>query len=289
MDSEFALTYWSMAAATAIQGCVLLAVRMPAPKEKAQESTEAPPVPCGEVLLNGRGEAAALSTVCYSVMVVVMTPTPLVMQDNGFSYADATTVIQLHLISMFAPSFVTGDIIKRFGARLIAYIGCVVLALAFGVMQLGDSMAHFVSALCLLGFGWNFGFISATNMLAVACPPHEKERFQGLNDMVLFSISSIGTLFSANIIALIGWKAFIWSAMIYVGVVAGVSLTATGGFCRSQDEKLPKPTECSVEDADHEPAEPQSVTVHTGAGDHEVSVSMDAARCAGRGSAGRCC
>ena len=144
-----------MAMGMTLQAGLLLMVRMPGVKDK-EVSEVVMRLPWSEVLCEGRGEAMALSTVCYSVMVSVMTPTPLVMQEDGHSYGAATIVIQCHVISMFAPSFFTGELIGKLGTHPVVYSGCVLLVLAFSVMHIGTGYGHYIVALSLLGDSFSF-------------------------------------------------------------------------------------------------------------------------------------
>merc|ERR1711871_805184 len=241
--NDFAGTYWVMAGGMLLMGQLLYLVQIPAPKEKTVDERPSETLPMGALLLEGRGEAAALATVCYSVMVMVMTPTPLVMQADGFSYAQATTVIQCHLVAMFAPSFFTGELIKSLGERTVVYTGCMLLTCSFGVLQVDTGLTFYITGLILLGVGWNFGYVSATMMLANASPEEDKERLQGLNDMVLFSVSSIGTMFSSGIVGMVGWENYIWLAMAYVLLISLVAFVTSG----SKPSTSPSPVSCSAD------------------------------------------
>ncbi|MEO1441832.1 MAG: substrate-binding domain-containing protein, partial [Chloroflexota bacterium] len=70
-----------------------------------------------------------------------------------------------HVLAMFGPSFFTGSLIARFGKERIVSIGLSLLAGCSIVALMGIELAHFWTALVLLGLGWNFGFIGATDML----------------------------------------------------------------------------------------------------------------------------
>jgi predicted MFS family arabinose efflux permease len=48
----------------------------------------------------------------YGVMNLLMAATPLAMQVCGLSFEDTAWVLQWHVIGMFAPGFVTGNLIK---------------------------------------------------------------------------------------------------------------------------------------------------------------------------------
>ena len=48
-------------------------------------------------------------------MILAMTATPLAMIHHHHDLADASRVIQAHVLGMFVPSFFTGSLIARFG------------------------------------------------------------------------------------------------------------------------------------------------------------------------------
>jgi MFS family permease len=57
------------------------------------------------------------------VMVVAMTATPLAMTHHHHDLANTATVIQMHVLGMFAPSFFTGFLIDRFGVLRVMLAG----------------------------------------------------------------------------------------------------------------------------------------------------------------------
>ncbi|HWA37093.1 MAG TPA: MFS transporter, partial [Burkholderiales bacterium] len=59
--------------------------------------------------------AVMCGAIGYGVMNFIMTGTPIAMQACGHTYGDAALVISSHVIGMFAPSFVTGPLIRRVG------------------------------------------------------------------------------------------------------------------------------------------------------------------------------
>jgi hypothetical protein len=81
------------------------------------------------------------------LMNLVMTAAPLAMVHHGHSEELAVLGIQWHVLAMYAPSFITGYLIARYGAEVIIaaglglMIGCAAVALA------GLSVAHFWGAL----------------------------------------------------------------------------------------------------------------------------------------------
>ena len=149
--------------------------------------------------------ALASAAIGYAVMVLVMTATPLAMRDAGFEMAQAAFVMQWHVLGMFAPSFVTGSLIARFGVRRILAAGGVLLLLSGATAISGQTLAHFWVALVALGVGWNFLFIGGSTMLTALHTPDERGKVQGVNDLVVFGLVALGSLMAGTLLHQIGW------------------------------------------------------------------------------------
>jgi hypothetical protein len=63
--------------------------------------------------------AVLAGAVGYATMILVMTATPLAMRAQGFEMSQIAFIMQWHVLGMFAPSFVTGSLIARFGVQRI--------------------------------------------------------------------------------------------------------------------------------------------------------------------------
>lgn len=151
------------------------------------------------------GVAVLAGTVGYAVMVLVMTATPLAMRDAGFELADAATIMQWHVLGMFAPSFVTGHLIARFGLARILLAGAAALTGSVGAAVAGQSMAHFWVALVLLGVGWNFLYVGGSALLAKTHLAAERGKIQGLNEFVVFTAVATGSLAAGALLHTVGW------------------------------------------------------------------------------------
>lgn len=148
---------------------------------------------------------AALS---YALMTLIMVAAPLAMVHLcGHSPNEAAGAIQWHVVAMFAPSFVTGAIIKRIGASLVTAIGLLLIIACAAIALNGITVAHFTTTLVLLGIGWNFGFIGSTAMLAASYRPQEAGRVQAINEQVVFGASAIASLSSGVLLQWLGWEA----------------------------------------------------------------------------------
>lgn len=143
----------------------------------------------------------------YAMMSLVMTAAPLAMIGCGFSIDDATLGIQWHVLAMFAPSFVTGNLIARFGKERVIMAGLLILGACASVALAGIHLANFWLALVLLGLGWNLSFIGSTAMITETYERAEKSKAQGANDVLLFGSVAIASLMSGRTMNAYGWTA----------------------------------------------------------------------------------
>jgi len=141
----------------------------------------------------------------YAVMVMVMTATPLAILGCGLPQSDVTPVIQWHVVGMFAPSFFTGALIRRYGAPRIMQTGFVLLLGQVVLVLSGVEFMHFLSALVLLGVGWNFAFIGGTTLLTQTCRPAEQLRVQAANEFSIFGLVALATLSAGWLYDRFGW------------------------------------------------------------------------------------
>ena len=166
--------------------------------------------PLGEIMRQRKFIVAALSAaVGYATMSLVMTATPLAMLACGFTFNDSTTVIQWHALAMFAPAFVTGNLIQRFGSLNIILTGAALNGLCLVIALSGIEFEQFLSALILLGLGWNFMFIGGTSLLTETHTPAERAKTQAVNDFMVFSLVAIASFSSGALQNWIGWNAVI--------------------------------------------------------------------------------
>ena len=160
--------------------------------------------------------AIASGAIGYGVMVFLMTATPLAMHHHDYAFPDIAVVIQWHVLGMFVPSFFTGHLIKRHGLKPIILLGCALLIISAIINLFGQSYYHFFTALLLLGIGWNFTFIGATQLVSLAYRPQEKGKVQGMNDFLVFSTAAVASLFAGQTVETIGWM---WVNLISLPLV----------------------------------------------------------------------
>jgi MFS family permease len=143
----------------------------------------------------------------YGFMSLVMTATPLSMHANHYVFSDTAFVIQWHSLGMFAPSFFTGTLIRRFGVLRVMLTGVLLITSCVLTNLAGTTLAHYSVALAMLGIGWNFMFIGSTTLLTESYAPEEKARTQALNDFLVFTTVTIAVLSAGSLQHRLGWRA----------------------------------------------------------------------------------
>jgi len=149
-----------------------------------------------------------------------MTATPLAMGFCGHPYGAAATVISSHVVGMFAPSFVTGTLIKRFGVLAVMATGVALLFTCIGVALSGQAVSHFWWALVLLGIGWNFTYVGGSTLLTEAYRPSERAKVQGANEMIVFTVQAMAAFSSGVLVNARGWDTLNYVAIPMVSVCA---------------------------------------------------------------------
>ena len=168
--------------------------------------------------------AAIAGMVGYGVMSLVMTATPIAMLDCGHVFGDAAFVIQWHALGMFAPSFVTGHLINRFGLARVMLTGAALLLMCCGINLAGLAIANFWAANVALGVGWNFLFIGATTLLTRTYAAEEKGKVQALNDFLIFGTVAMSSFASGALLSGVGWGMVQIAIMPFVAAAAGAVL-----------------------------------------------------------------
>jgi MFS family permease len=206
--------------AAALQASILLFLKfVKIPRETASEQKDSGR-PLKEIVRQPRFVvAAAGAMIGYGVMSFVMTATPLAIVACGFAFTDSAFVIQWHAFAMFAPSFITGSLITRFGVLRIMLIGSVALIACVGFTVSGIELYQFWWGLVMLGIGWNFLFIGGTTLLGTTHTPAERAKVQGLNDFMVFSTVTVASFSAGAIFHYFGWFEVNLSVLPLIAIV----------------------------------------------------------------------
>ena len=161
-----------------------------------------------ELLSNKNIQLSILSAgIGYTTMSTLMTATPISMNMmHGFSLFSTGIVLQIHVVGMFLPSLITGDLIKIFGHKKMIYSGIIILLITIIIHFNFETYYGYMIGLVLLGIGWNFLFVTGTSLLVVSYNKEDKFLAQGVNDFVVFSSQALGSLSAGIILFSTSWQ-----------------------------------------------------------------------------------
>jgi MFS family permease len=168
--------------------------------------------------------AAVAGMIAYGTMTLLMTATPLAMVACDLRFEDAAFVIQFHALGMYAPSFVTGHLIDRFGALRVMLCGVALFALCAVIALSGVALTQFWGALMLLGIGWNFLFIGSTALLTQTYRPAERAKTQAANDFLIFGTVATAAFSSGVLLNDFGWRTIAFLVLPLAGIILGFLL-----------------------------------------------------------------
>lgn len=211
----YAASFFFQAVISAIAAIILFGVRLPKPNTQMVNAGR----PLSIIIKQPQFIAAAMSgAITYMLMNFLMTAAPLAMHIHGHSHTSANLGLQWHVVAMYAPSFFTGHLIKRFGSMGITLAGLLITGISAAVGLQGIDVAHFWWMLILLGIGWNFGFLGASAWVLECHTPDEKNRVQSLNDFIVFGLMALGSFSSGGILSFYGWDAVLWVSFIPLAI-----------------------------------------------------------------------
>ena len=153
------------------------------------------------------------------VMAMIMTIIPLHMDYLGQDIQVISYAMMAHTFGMFALSWMTGQLVDRFGQMVVIAGGAVMLITAGLLTTLAYELAVLMSAMFLLGLGWNFSFVAGSSLLVKGLAPRERGRTQGFSDALRSAAGAVGGLGSGFIFGLGG-----------VELLGGLSLAISAGL-----------------------------------------------------------
>jgi MFS family permease len=149
------------------------------------------------------------------VMVLMMTGTPIHIEDTGRGLDVVGLVISAHTVGMFAFSPLTGRLVDVFGTMkvMLGAVGILAASAIIASMAPDDSTPVLAFALFLLGVGWNAGFVASSALLS----RHAGSRAQGSVDAMVWASSAMASLSSGIILDVVGYRAL---SLLSIGMLA---------------------------------------------------------------------
>ena len=198
-------SYISLAVVCLLAMVILTRLDIPQLSEKEKKNSGRP---LSEIIRQPVFIVAALSSMLsYGIMNLMMTSTPLAMHAHDHHFDDAAFVLQGHMIGMYAPSFITGSLVNRFGVLNIILAGIALLFVCI-VAALADTMLmNFWLSMFLLGVGWNFMYVGGSTLLTECHTPAERAKTQAANDFMVFATMAVSSMSSGLLLSKSGWHA----------------------------------------------------------------------------------
>ncbi|CAM5777766.1 MFS transporter [Ottowia pentelensis] len=219
LPTPFVGAYLALAVVALLAMGVMALIEFPPVHAQAAHAPQGRPL--GQIMRQPIFIVATLGAALgYGVMNLLMAATPLAMQVCGFEFSATALVLEWHVIGMYAPGFVTGHLIKRFGALPIMGVGVVLNGVCVAVALSGVELMHFVSALLLLGVGWNFLFTGATTLALTAYRPEEKDRAQAAINFCVFATMSVTSFASGALVTTQGWALLNYGSLVPLALMA---------------------------------------------------------------------
>jgi MFS family permease len=158
--------------------------------------------------------AVSSAALGYGVMSLLMTATPISMHMHAEHSLESTKfVIQSHIAAMYLPSLFYPMLHRRFGLRGMLWLGVGAYLVCLAIALADTAFLNYWVALVLLGVGWNFLFLSGTNLLPRGYCPPERFRVQSTNDFLVFTVQALVSLSSGWFLYHIGWRGLILACL----------------------------------------------------------------------------
>lgn len=225
LSPEYMGSFLILSVVSLVASGVLLGLRIPAASDQA--AAQGPARPWHEIVIQPAYLVALFGAATgYGIMILAMTATPIAMVNHHHELSSAATVIQLHTLGMFLPSFFTGSLIVRFGAIRVMLAGAAIFLAHILTTLAGTGFNSFAVSLVLLGVGWNFMYIGGTTLVTTTYRPSEKAKAQAVNDMTIFFVGLACSFGAGGLLDTLGWQRMNFALVpwILVAVVALVWL-----------------------------------------------------------------
>ena len=102
----------------------------------------------------------------HFTMVVIMSATPLHVQDIGETVQLVGVIISYHTLGMFLLSPILGSYVDKYGYRRFTYIGTGILFISCLVTFINSGPTALKIGLYLLGLGWNFNYVAISSAIS---------------------------------------------------------------------------------------------------------------------------
>ncbi|MFB7499835.1 MFS transporter [Streptomyces sp. NPDC056161] len=159
----------------------------------------------------GRGNpnfvaALVLLPLSGALMTLVMAIGPLANAHAHHSAELGAALIQWHLVGMFAPALISGELMRRIGPWHTALTGIGITLLGGVAGASGDGATAMMTAMICAGVGWNFTYLAGTAFLVRSYATGRGSRLQAVVEGATGAASVVASLLSATAFDTLGWR-----------------------------------------------------------------------------------
>lgn len=165
--------------------------------------------------------AVGASVLGYGVMSFIMTASPISMHDHsGHSMQATKLMLQSHIAAMYLPSLAYPWLYSKLGFRGMMWAGVAAMLICLLIALINTEFIHYWLSMVMLGIGWNFLFLSGTNLLRYGYREEERFKVQSFNDFIVFSVQAVASLSSGWFLFQWGWNGLVYASVPMVLVFA---------------------------------------------------------------------
>jgi MFS family permease len=151
----------------------------------------------------------------HFVMVLIMSATPLHVQDIGETIKLVGAIISYHTLGMFLLSPILGNLVDKYGNKRFAIIGSLILIASCIISLFNTDILFLKIGLYLLGLGWNFTYIAISSAISKYT----------IKNSVSLNIKSDSMVFVGSAFAHISlgftYLNIGYSGLVYIGILLG--------------------------------------------------------------------
>ncbi|MFN3265395.1 MAG: MFS transporter [Deinococcales bacterium] len=144
-------------------------------------------------------------TLGQMVMTSLMVLMPLHAKHLGHEDS-ATGLISVHILGMFAFSWLTGRLVDLWGRARAIRTGAGLLMFSAFVAVFATRPLEMGFSLFVLGLGWNFCNVAGSTLLTDQLEAHERPSIQGAAELITWLAAAIGALGGGFIVGAFGFE-----------------------------------------------------------------------------------
>lgn len=184
-------------------------------------------IPRLRLLRHPRALSAVVTIACgQAVMVGVMALTPVHLGHHGHGLTMIGLTMSAHTAGMFALSPVFGWLTDRFGGRIVAILGAVLLTCAVLTGLSFDSGLAPIP-LALLGLGWSATTVAGSTLVAGAVHPDLRPALQGRSDLMMGLAGAAAGALAGPVLGLVGYAGLNLSMLPAIAILVVAAVLAT--------------------------------------------------------------